>query len=461
MECAKKPAILCGTAPFAATYRACQPAVQTLQPCFVMSSSYSSLETQPFTPRALAVALFAALLGACSGSSGSVAVDTMGAERTKVPQGEVAFPGATIPLPQTPGTPAARNDAGTGNLSSDAGAAGVDASTDVGGARCVTQIDTAYKHTCAVKGDGSLWCWGAVSGPKPRSYAPAGSGFTFVSTGARHTCALKSDGTVWCWGDNESAQLGVSPGQQILIPTQVNGLAGKVVHLALGAYSSCVVNDGGTVACWGGNERGQTGGSPQTAVVKTPTVVANLVGVKSLSARDATTCALTGDGSTWCWGPGSQGTDVIPALQARLPAATQISVGQNHRCARIADGTLQCWGNNSAGQIGDGTLDVRFTPIQVKTIDSSIAQVSAGGVFTMARRTDNSLWGWGFGAVTPAPVSVFGNTVAHVASGYRHACVLRMDGSVWCWGDNDQGQNGTGTATTAQTPPAQVVGLCL
>ena len=51
-------------------------------------------------------------------------------------------------------------------------------------------------HTCGVRSNGSVACWGGNWGG--RSTPPAGS-FVSVSAGD-HTCGVRSDGSVACWG---------------------------------------------------------------------------------------------------------------------------------------------------------------------------------------------------------------------------------------------------------------------
>ena len=73
------------------------------------------------------------------------------------------------------------------------------------------QVAVGVRHTCAVKSDGTLWCWGAnASGQvgdgsaKPRGN-PAQVGddtdWNEVAAGDDFTCAVRTDHTLWCWGD--------------------------------------------------------------------------------------------------------------------------------------------------------------------------------------------------------------------------------------------------------------------
>ena len=63
----------------------------------------------------------------------------------------------------------------------------------------VAQVSAGSAHTCAVRTDGTVACWGRND--FGQTVPPAGA-FTQVSGGWLHTCGLKTDSTVACWGDN-------------------------------------------------------------------------------------------------------------------------------------------------------------------------------------------------------------------------------------------------------------------
>ena len=102
-----------------------------------------------------------------------------------------------------------------------------------------TSVGVAERVSCVVRADATVACWGADLG----ALADGGVGASFtplpvkgplgvgllntvvaVAPGARHACALKNDGTVWCWGKNDRGQLGNGTKVDSVHPVKVLGI---------------------------------------------------------------------------------------------------------------------------------------------------------------------------------------------------------------------------------------------
>ena len=138
----------------------------------------------------------------------------------------------------------------------------------------VYEIDDALQVsaggvTCALRSDGSVWCWGTnVLGAvgdgtdRPRPF-PTRSGTiddaVAVTASFGHTCALHADGTVSCWGDNRAGQLGIGEiGGLRYDPTPVIGLQGATT-IDSGGSVTCARLNSGSLVCWGANGNGGVG----------------------------------------------------------------------------------------------------------------------------------------------------------------------------------------------------------
>jgi alpha-tubulin suppressor-like RCC1 family protein len=318
-------------------------------------------------------------------------------------------------------------------------------------------------HACAVRSDGTLWCWGlndkgqlarepgdsssrcAVRGSTPARTLPcenrarrttAFTDVTDVSAGNGTTCALRRDGAVWCWGLNDAGQLGQGRGNTSANATPVRVDIPPARALALGAFHACAVLVDGGVRCWGSNKFAQCG-APLNP------------GPSRCDEGDGTLspCAPT------------------PVTVPGITTARAVSLGRWHSCALLADNTVRCWGLNDSAQLGTGAVESadapRPTP-QTPAVDR-VRTLAAGGSHTCVVRDDGAVrcWGWGDlgqlgGATTatcgaqsrpfqcsqsPAAVPSL-SAVATLSAGRYHTCAAGDDGAVRCFGRNDNGQVG-------------------
>jgi Regulator of Chromosome Condensation (RCC1) repeat protein len=79
---------------------------------------------------------------------------------------------------------------------------------------------------------------------------------TSVTAGSDHACAIKMDGTVWCWGNNQFGQLGdgTHAGETcikaICRPTPVESVAlgTSVLEVAVGGVTTCALKSSASPA---------------------------------------------------------------------------------------------------------------------------------------------------------------------------------------------------------------------
>jgi hypothetical protein len=190
-----------------------------------------------------------------------------------------------------------------------------------------SQVSTSYYHTCAVKQDGTLWCWGLnanmqLADPTVSSFRMLpgqlnGTDYwTQVVTGEYHTCAIRQDKSLWCWGGNTAGQLGnasvplLAQGVQggTSDRVQVTGAgAGTWNSIAAGGVHTCGIMSDQSLWCWGDNTYGQLGIGSEVAASTPVAVGAPGQTWASVAAGLLNTCALATDGSLWCWGSNSDG----------------------------------------------------------------------------------------------------------------------------------------------------------
>lgn len=363
--------------------------------------------------------------------------------------------------------------------------------TAAGAADADWQSFSTGLSSCAIKIDGSLWCWGrnaegelgdgtTTQTAVPKQVMP-GTTWKTVHVGFQHVCGVRSSGTLWCWGRNQSAQIQAGSAGRLLSPTHV-GDDSDWVDVAPGLSHTCGVKQDGRVLCWGARVFGQTG-EGSFGHVTTPAQVGQEAGWSALASFGETTCAKDPSGDLACWGNselgqhggGATASEDAPLVVAGAPAIAQVGQGRQHACSVTESGGLVCTGSNANGALGTGNTvsSTTYGPIATagKPWASLVwAQAAAGEIHSCAVATDGSLWCWGYNCYGQVDASLAANTVTSltqvlpatgwksVALGQYHTCATRTGGSLWCWGRNLNGQVGNGATVASEAGCANKTG---
>jgi alpha-tubulin suppressor-like RCC1 family protein len=354
----------------------------------------------------------------------------------------------------------------------------------------IVPITAGFYHTCGLTAAGGVKCWGRNEhgqlgdNTTTNHYTPVGvsgltSGVKTLAAGGEHACALTAGGGVKCWGYNLHGQLGDGTTTDRHTPVDGIGLASGVLTVAANEFHTCALTAGGGVKCWGDNDFGQLGDGTTTDRSTPVDVVGLASGVRALAVGAGHACALTAGGGVKCWGDnwaGQLGDGTIterltPVDVVGLASGVQaLTAGQYHICALLQTGGVKCWGWNNNGQLGDGSISTRLTPVDVSGLASGVQALAAGGIHTCALTAGGGVKCWGnngsgeLGDDTTTerhtPVDVFGleSGVRALTAGQYHTCALAVTGGVKCWGDNEWGQLGDDT-TTDRRKPVDVIGF--
>lgn len=222
-----------------------------------------------------------------------------------------------------------------------------------------------------------------------------------VEAGLDSACAVKNDGTVWCWGNNTEGQLGNGNYLPTHLPQQVIGLTNVVeVSLAMRGSHACARTNENNVYCWGSNPNGQLGtiSVPKSNV---PLQVARFINSSSISLGANFTCSLSLDKKVVCIGLNNYGQLGIGSNLANAnfeevslsnPIST-LKAGEHHVCALDESKTVLCWGRNNGGQLGNGLNEDSKYPV---TVIKNIDELASGAAHSCVISQTNKLACWGF-----------------------------------------------------------------
>jgi len=252
----------------------------------------------------------------------------------------------------------------------------------------VSQVAIGNGHACALRRDGTLWCWGAndqgqlgtgdaPSRQEPVQLSELGHEAVSVAAGQTHTCAALRDGSVSCWGRSEYGALGLGKTVSSPSPAPVPGLS-EVVRVAAGYQKTCAWKKDGSVWCFG--ELLKDEGSQ--ALAMTPVELKELgrqveevaFGFRHTCARTAAREGAKG-GDVICWGESTDGTlggvtltdtSRVVRVAGLGGKAVALAAGDYFTCALTTDGSAWCWGGGFQGQLGSGRKGASPRPVRVR-----------------------------------------------------------------------------------------------
>ena len=230
---------------------------------------------------------------------------------------------------------------------------------------------------------------------------------------------------------------------------------------------------------WGSSFSGELGTNDTTQRNTPVTTFAGGNNWKQVFGGYSYVAAIKTDGTLWTWGYNGYGQlGDFSTTTRSIPVTTfaggttwkQVSCGGEYTAAIKTDGTLWTWGRNHRGQLGDNTTTNRNIPVTTFAGGTNWKSVACGRFHTAAIKTDGTLWSWGqdfegqLGDNTTTnrsiPVTTFagGNTWKSVAAEDFHTVAIKTDGSLWIWGLNSSGQLGDNTIITRSTPVTTFAG---
>lgn len=180
----------------------------------------------------------------------------------------------------------------------------------------VSDIALGMYFGCATV-SGYVWCWGSNmdgalgSGTSiyDRTYADrvlkTGGGYLnnvrMLAAGGVHTCTVRNDNSIWCWGSNDEYELGdgslIDKNKAVKF-IETHRIYGRITHISAGHAHTCIVSNQKS-SCWGLDNFGQSSYSSYDTDFKNANVLS--IGTGTLHS-----CAIKLN-AVWCWGNNNDG----------------------------------------------------------------------------------------------------------------------------------------------------------
>ncbi len=310
-------------------------------------------------------------------------------------------------------------------------------------------------------GDGTQ---GNKSSPVPIG---AATNWTAIAFGGNTSICVRG-GALFTCGNNGAGQLGdgtiLSKSSPVPIGAATNWTA---VAGGFAINATALGIRGGALFSWGNNNTGQLGDGT-TQAKSSPVPIGAATNWTAIAASGSATTASFGisGGALFAWGAGANGqlgNGTITNKSSPVPigAATDwTAIAAGGGALGIRGGALFAWGANNNGQLGDGTNLAKSSPVPIgaATNWTAVAQATACSFGI----SGGALFAWGYGGngqlgngtttnkSSPVPIGAATDWTAIAAGG--GATLGIRGGALFAWGYNANGQLGDGTTQAKSSP---------
>jgi alpha-tubulin suppressor-like RCC1 family protein len=352
----------------------------------------------------------------------------------------------------------------------------------VGSERTVYWATTATGWAPLVTGTANeLWGWGnnrysrtgdgtasSIDRCSPVREFCSATDWCDISTGG-HSAAIKITGQLWSWGFDNNGRLGIGVAGIRCSPVREFCSATDWCQVSVGYFHTVAAKTSGQIWGWGNNTFGQLATGSTSGSYSPVREFCSATDWCQVSAGLRHTVALKTNGQIWAWGQNNcgqmaDGTIINKCSPVREFCSAsnwcRIFSGGNHVLAINTAGQLWGWGRNDNGRLGDGTTLSRCSPVREFCSATDWSNIAVGNYHSLAIKTSGQLWAWGLNAgrlgngtttESCSPVREFCSATdwCHIKAAFAFSVGIKTSGQLWSWGG---GALGDGTTLSRCSP---------
>lgn len=320
----------------------------------------------------------------------------------------------------------------------------------------------------------------------------------YFRLGGTHSVAKTSQERIFMWGNNNVGQLGDGTTLTKTSPVEITdnfnlGEGEEIRYFVLGDMHSAAITSLNRVLTWGFNFNGRLGDGTADNSSLPIDITSNFnlntgESIALIYSGEAHMAAITNEFRVFAWGVnniGQLGDGTIDSKNTPVEITSNFNLNENERIVMMSLGSVHslaissqnrvfAWGGNTYGQLGDGTEFLRTSPVDITgqftfAVDEHISGVSAGEQYSLLTTSFGRVLAWGRNNVgqlgdgtvinrnTPIEItSMFnldiGDKAMRVEAGYKHNLLYTYNYEVYSWGSNFSGELGNDSLNNSSTP---------